>query len=253
MIRIIVNADDFGYTDGICQGILDLLDGGYVTSTSVMAAAVGAGDRLARYRSDLLKGRAGVHLQLTGGIPLSSRLECPHLFAVGGEFQDPRKGVPPPVEEVEVEWRRQIEAVEKAVGERPTHLDTHHGMHRREEYFELYLKLAKELGVPVRGPLGAKVDEMKEAGVRGSTLLVRSWTGTGKGAQDLIALVRKVARESEQGDVIEVITHPGFVDEELRERSSMTDTREVELQALLEIGEGQMLSAAGSVLAEFRT
>ncbi len=37
MIRMIVNADDFGYFDNVCRGILEAAEKGVVTATGVMA------------------------------------------------------------------------------------------------------------------------------------------------------------------------------------------------------------------------
>ena len=68
LLRIIVNADDFALTDGVSRGIARLMEMGAVTSTSVMTCAEGAKGRVRRH-AGTLRGRAGVHLQLTAGKP----------------------------------------------------------------------------------------------------------------------------------------------------------------------------------------
>ena len=41
-MKLIVNADDFGLTDGVTRGILDAIRNGIVTSTTRMVNAPGA-------------------------------------------------------------------------------------------------------------------------------------------------------------------------------------------------------------------
>ena len=40
MKRLIINADDFGYDEGVVQGIIDLHQAGLVTSASCMSSTV---------------------------------------------------------------------------------------------------------------------------------------------------------------------------------------------------------------------
>lgn len=217
-----------------------------------MIAAEGAPARLRRYNSELLRGRAGVHLQLTGGAPLSTRAECPDLFENDGTFRDPRRHIPPPVEQVEVEWRRQIDTVLAAV-QVVSHLDSHHGMHRYPQYFDLYLALAAELGVSVRGPLEASmVEQMRALRVQGSTVLVREWTGSGGNANQLLERISAALNVASEEDIIEVITHAGYVDERLVRVSTMTNTRAVELAALTVLGGDKGLHTLGACLADSR-
>ena len=84
--RLIVNADDFGYFDGVCRGILEAARCGAVTATGVMAN----GPALGRWVNELrgMPGvSAGVHLNATLGRPLTPEMSC-HL--TGGVF--PAKG-----------------------------------------------------------------------------------------------------------------------------------------------------------------
>ncbi len=66
-MRLIVNADDFGLTEGVSAGIVDAIERGVVTATTAMVA-IDASERLARL-GPRIAGRVGLHLQLTGGIP----------------------------------------------------------------------------------------------------------------------------------------------------------------------------------------
>jgi predicted glycoside hydrolase/deacetylase ChbG (UPF0249 family) len=86
--RLIVNADDFGYFEGVSRGILDLAEQGVVTATGIMAngpAVTGWFERLRRLPALSL----GVHLNVTLGRPLTQQMAS-ELAWNDGEF--PGKG-----------------------------------------------------------------------------------------------------------------------------------------------------------------
>ncbi len=227
MTGVIINADDFGLTDGICIAILEMLESRSISSTTLMTAANGAIARFKRYRANELAGLAGVHLQLTGGHPVSPASEIPTLVDTRtGGFLDPRKGGAPDPSEVYLEWGRQIERASEALGAAPTHLDTHHGMHRRPELFEVYVALARELRIPFRGAVGEIAQEITRRRLPGTTALVRDWTGKDLTAEHLRKMVLRQAADHPSAGVIEVICHPGYVDDDLRAVSSLADPRE---------------------------
>jgi len=86
--------------------------------------------------------------------PITCRTEVPSLVDEAGYFY-PESRIDEFLDQVDVaelerEYRAQIEHVLE-VGLRPTHLDSHCGIHiRREEIFEMTLGLAREYGLPVR-------------------------------------------------------------------------------------------------------
>ena len=108
--RLIVNADDFGASDGVNRGIVRAFEHGVVTSTSLMvrmpAAEVAA--ELARERPEL---SVGLHVDFTGeGTPAPADIDDIAACAV--------------------EMRAQLERFEDLVGRPPTHIDSHHHVHR---------------------------------------------------------------------------------------------------------------------------
>jgi chitin disaccharide deacetylase len=236
MTYIIINADDFGYSDGICKAILELLDAGAITSTSIMCAAIGAEERLRSWQVSKLLGVAGVHLQLTSGKPLSPVDEVSTLIDQRtGWFRDPRTGQLPDTNEVELEWRCQIEAARAVLGGPPTHLDSHHGLHRIPEFFEIYVKLASELNIPVRGAGGKLGKRMRSEGIQGTVALVREWTGKSLGPKALRQMVNVVIKEYPEEEVVEVICHPGYNDEYLTANSKLSAAREDDYRGLLQL------------------
>jgi chitin disaccharide deacetylase len=131
MRQVVLCADDFGLTEGVSQGILDLARLGRLSATSAMtnrpwwprlAPALGElGARLG----------VGLHLNLTLDGPLAP---MPH-FAPGGRFP-PLSHVLPrafvrrlPLGEIGAEIERQMTAFEAALGRPPDFVDGHQHVH----------------------------------------------------------------------------------------------------------------------------
>lgn len=135
---LIVNADDFGQSDGINQGIIKAYERGIVTSASLMvrwpmasAAAV-----YARSHPDL---SLGLHIDLGERIYQSG--EWVFLYSVV-PLQD--------VAAVADEVSRQLVAFGHLVGKDPSHLDSHQHVHLREPVRSVLLDAAHKLGLPLR-------------------------------------------------------------------------------------------------------
>ena len=65
---LIINADDFGLTDGVCQAIVELGQAGGISSTTAMLGVPEALTRIHRYWNNLSI-PCGVHLHVTYGAP----------------------------------------------------------------------------------------------------------------------------------------------------------------------------------------
>jgi chitin disaccharide deacetylase len=250
MTFIIINADDFGYSDGICRSVLELLDAGAISGTSLMCAAYGAQERCHRWSVSSLRSFAGVHLQLSGGNPISPPHDIPTLLAADmSGFRDFHTGELPSATHVELEWRRQIEVASSMLGTSPTHLDSHRGVHRIPEFFEIYVRLASELKIPIRGAGGEIGTRMRSDGVPGTVALVREWTGRSLGPDALRRVTREVVQTHPNEHVIEVISHPGYNDNYLASLSSLSQAREDDHNALLQLFREGWLEADGYTLA----
>src|SRR6266849_6501592 len=84
-VRVIVNADDFGLTARVNQGVLEAHTRGILTSASIMAVgqAFEHAARLARATPAL---DVGVHLTLVEERPLLPRYQIPSLVGPEGRF-----------------------------------------------------------------------------------------------------------------------------------------------------------------------
>jgi len=234
MPSIVINADDYGLTDGVCRSIKTLLDLNAISNTTIMIAADGAPSRCRLHDVSSIAGRAGVHLQLTGGRPISPLRDVPSLVdRTTGLFLPPDQAGNCHPGEVLVEWRRQIETVAALLGERPTHLDSHHGAHRLPEFTPAYLTLAVEFHLPVRG--GTTIGQLETAthGVRSSAVSVNTWTGRGLGLAELKTTILQYLHRVKSDTPIEIVTHPGFCDATLASISGLNILRETDHAVLL--------------------
>jgi chitin disaccharide deacetylase len=141
---LIVNADDFGMTDGINAGVIEAHKRGVVTSASLMVKQPKAGEA-ARLAAALPKLSLGLHIDLAEWEP------------VGGVWRQiyARVDVEDPTQ-VAGEIAEQLDTFVKLVGHEPDHIDSHQHVHMDGTVRDAALQLARRLDVPVRG-LDARV------------------------------------------------------------------------------------------------
>src|ERR1700734_818978 len=85
--QMVVHADDFGETVEITRGICAAIEGGAVTSTTIMANMPGTADALPRVAALADRASFGVHLNLCEGRPLTSGRT---LVSMHGQFHGKR-------------------------------------------------------------------------------------------------------------------------------------------------------------------
>lgn len=131
--RLIVNADDFGMSRGITDGILQAHRRGFLTSTSLMVNRPASEYAVAQLATIPRLG-VGVHLNICQGRPVLPPREIPSLVDANGFFPSPaamiRKLWTGQISslQLESEFRAQIRWM-KDRGIVPTHADSHHHMH----------------------------------------------------------------------------------------------------------------------------
>jgi predicted glycoside hydrolase/deacetylase ChbG (UPF0249 family) len=171
---LIINADDFGVCHAVNEATLRTLKEGVVSSTSLMAPCPWA-----PHAMQLLKANPdipfGVHLTIICERisyrwgPLTSKGTVPSLLDEAGYFHS-YKRIPEllawaRLDEVEVEFRAQIEAV-LAAHLKPTHLDWHCLRDGgRADIFDMTLGLAKEYGLALRIHDRPMAEQLQRAGL----------------------------------------------------------------------------------------
>jgi chitin disaccharide deacetylase len=262
---LILNADDFGLTRGVNEGIIRAHREGVLTSATLMATGPAFEDAVERARSTPTLG-VGCHLVLTGGVAIAPREEIPSLAdAEGrlprslGDFVTRLSSGRIRTREIEVELRAQIEKIRSA-GIEPTHCDTHKHTHAHPAVMKVLARLVREMKIPrVRNPVEDLRDSwvssrgmpefakrmMSAAAVRSVAFRFRATAkkyqlkspdrflglaATGELAP--AALCRLLDRVREGST--EIMVHPGICDEELRQTGSRLQIeRQNEMDALL--------------------
>jgi chitin disaccharide deacetylase len=243
---LIVNADDFGFTRDVNEGIVEAHRNGILTATTLMAnaAAFDHAVTLARRHPSL---DIGCHLVLIGGHSLLGD-ESPYPRDVPALLAAIARGKL----DVEAELDAQIRRI-LSTGLRPTHLDTHKHTHLLPKVLHAVGKLSHQYRIPwVRRPF----DYPMHAGAVPFTRRVltrslgfcRNWfhrvlasygcrttdhfagfavTGFYE-TPELVQLLSQLPPGS-----TEFMTHPGFCTGELRQaRTRLKETRQKELTAL---------------------
>jgi predicted glycoside hydrolase/deacetylase ChbG (UPF0249 family) len=139
--RLIVNADDFGFTPGVNAGIVRAFEQGIVRSTSLMVCYPAAAEAAAYAREHPALG-VGLHIDLWESVPQ------------GWLWRKLYERCPPEEAAVEAEVRRQLDAFRALMGREPDHLDTHQHIHRKEPVRTVVERIAAELKLPLRGQPG---------------------------------------------------------------------------------------------------
>lgn len=283
MRRLIVNADDFGLTNGVNRAVADLHCAGVLTSTTLMARA-GATDaaiELARATPTL---DVGCHIVLADGEPVLPAREISTLI-------DPKTGgfhvaltaflrklftgrIRPA--EIEAEVRAQIESLQSK-GVRITHIDAHKHTHMFPAVLRPVLRVARACGIrAVRNPFEPPWAVRAAAGAawaRAAEVTVLRWLqpacsriiaeegfATTDGTIAMVgtgvlnaAMVRSLLSKLPEG-TWELVTHPGYNDADLaRVRTRLRASREIEreaLEAIREFPEVELISFADLKIPE---
>ncbi len=239
MRKLVVNADDFGFTRDVNRGIVEAHRNGILTATTIMSNGAAFDDavRLARENPTL---DIGVHLVLVG--------QAPYPMTVAQLTRAVMLGRIRIYDELSAQVRRVLDA-----GLQPTHLDTHKHTHLLPQVLSAVARISEEFKIPwVRRPFDFPLESRgiswQKRAVSCSLTVVRSrfervlakhgcrstdhFAGfqiTGKfDASDVVALIRSLPEGS-----TEFMVHPGFCTPELRAaRTRLKESREEELRAL---------------------
>ncbi len=244
VIPVIINADDFGLTEGVCHGVVKAIHAGGVTATTAMVCVPGASERLSRWAPEIV-GHIGAHLQLTSGVPVLPPERVPSLVRDDGRFPARRKEIrAPQTEEIRAEWNAQIECLLHA-GIEPTHLDSHHHVHGLPAVFPAFLELARRYSLPVRSLHADMTRDLRAAGVTCVDQTLTGWYGGELSVKSLVRVLQEGIREHPGAKNFEVMCHPGFADDNLPSLSRYVSERDVELAALCDANLQQELAAGG--------
>ena len=265
--QLVVNADDFGFTPDVNEGIVEAHRGGILTATTLMANGAAFDDAVALARATPTLD-VGCHLVLVGGDSLLTGKPYPltvaHLVAAiaGREIRV--------YEELAAQVRRILGA-----GIAATHLDTHKHTHLAPPVLDAVARVAAEFGIRwVRRPFDLPLNTLK-----GTVPRLKRMTSGGLGflrrrfhrvleahgcrttdhfagfqitgrfrTRELVELLGILP-----GGTTELMVHPGRCREALRlARTRLKESRELELEALLAPETRLALERNGIELVNYR-
>jgi predicted glycoside hydrolase/deacetylase ChbG (UPF0249 family) len=135
---LIVNADDFGQSPSINQGVMEAYEHGIVTSASLMV----------RWPTSA---EAAVYSRRHPELSLGLHLDFGEWIYCGEHWMAVYQVVPcNDASVLAEEVARQLTTFRRLVGKDPTHLDSHQHVHLREPLRTVLTAAARELAVPLR-------------------------------------------------------------------------------------------------------
>ncbi len=200
MKYLIVNGDDFGASRGINRGIIEAHRHGILTSASLIVNAPWSEEAalLSRAVPDL---SVGLHV---------------HIINEGKE----QAASPVDGDGCHAELYSQFSRFQELMGRPPSHLDSHHNVHRDARLLHHFLDLARRYGLPLR----------EHSPIRYFSKFYGQWGGETHLEQiSAESLVRMLETEVQEG-ITELSCHPGYVDPYFP--SGYSVERETELQTL---------------------
>ena len=284
MRRLIVNADDFGYTSGVNRAILEAHSHGVVTSATLMANGPAFAEAV-QLAGTVPKLSIGCHVVLTDGEPVLGAERLPSLTS-GSHFRDgmiafAARAIAGRIDgdEIAAEASAQIRKIQSA-GIAVSHIDTHKHTHLFPKILQPLLRAAANCGVrAVRNPFGPRLP------LRSSHLLARPglWTRyaevrilggfagkfreavdregftTPDGTLGIVVtgaldetLFYAIARSIPEG-TWEFVCHPGYNDADLQAgKTRLRESRETELRVLTLPAAREVLAQQGIELISYR-
>ena len=212
MKQLIVNGDDFGASHGINRGIIEAHRTGILTSTSMMVDAHGSAGAASLAAQHPALG-LGLHVVVAPTADTAS---------------------------LSTELERQLERFVSLTGRPPTHVDSHHDVHRNAWALPTFSAFAERHGLPLRGYCGVHQ--------------IRSFYGQWEGETHLeqvgVTVLAEILATKVAEGFTELCCHPGYVDRDLA--SSYRLERRAELETLRDPALSGLVSRHHIGLATFR-
>jgi len=278
--RLIINADDFGLTSGVNRGILESHQSGVVTSSTLMACGAQFQEGVA-LALQVPRLSVGCHVVLVDGAPVLSVEQLSSLAIAGSppRFRESLIGFAGRAaagrldqEQIEQEVTAQIQKLQ-AAGIDVSHLDSHKHTHMFPVVLRGMLRAAKNCGVrAIRNPFEplvfAKVGGWKRqfqlrilqryrATFRNELAEAAMVTPDGcigiavTGGLTLAAFQSLIENLPE--GTWELVSHPGYIDEDLDEiKTRLRASREKELAILTSAAAKESLRRAQIELISYR-
>ncbi|MCC0663885.1 chitin disaccharide deacetylase [Clostridioides sp. ZZV15-6597] len=241
MTKIIINADDFGYCEAVNYGIISAHNNGIVKSTSMMANMPGVehGVKLLKENRDL---NCGVHMTLSCGRPLLSNLKTivdKEGFFIRRITDEIIKKMD--YDEIYRELCAQIDRV-KELGIDISHLDSHHHIHTLVNLKPIIEKIVNKYNLPIRGGFEYDLEYSK------IVPLIDSFYKENVSEEYFIKNIEEIMKY----DVVDIMSHPAFLDDYILNSTSYAIDRTKEHKILTSKKVREFFRENGLVISSYR-
>lgn len=241
MTKIIINADDFGYCEAVNYGIISAHNNGIVRSTSMMANMPGVehGVGLLKENKTL---NCGVHMTLSCGRPLLSNLKTIvdkdgfFIRTITDEIIEKMD-----CDEIYRELCAQIDRV-KGLGIDISHLDSHHHIHTLVSLKPVIEKIVTKYNLPIRGGFEYNLEYSKVVP------LIDSFYKENVSEEYFIKNIDEIMKY----DVVDIMSHPAFLDDYILNSTSYAIDRTKEHKILTSKKVKEFLEKNGLVISSYR-
>lgn len=238
MTKLIINADDFGYSKGVNYGIIESHLDGVVSSTTMMANMNGL-DHALKMMPSVPELGIGVHLSLTMGKPVTDHTDG--LVDDQGIFKSRNyyKTHTADLDQLYTEWKAQIEKLLK-LGVELTHIDSHHYVHTFGDHLKVTEQLSEEFDLPVR----VYNDVLERTASKKCYVTEAFWNlfnypefkdmsvPLKDKEKEIFSVIEKDAVQFSRYQTVEASCHPGFLDTDVYFNSSFNLPRMREVDVL---------------------
>ncbi|MBU1110345.1 ChbG/HpnK family deacetylase [Patescibacteria group bacterium] len=216
MKKLIIVADDFGWTRPINEGLVRSYEEGIVSEISLMLNSPATDHALQFIKKHRLN-NVGLHMLLINKQNFN-RDDYVKLFQNKSSAS---------IEKLAIS---ELELFEKLVGKKPTHIIPQYGIHGNLKLLQILINYVKEENIPMRIPRtalsNANPDEnyaaeimFKRSGIKTTNYLFGHVTGC-----DLVEVRDKFLDELrivKEGESAEILLHPGYFGAEILKYSSV--------------------------------
>ena len=212
-MKVIINADDFGYSNEVNTAILQALRVNLISSTTLLPNMSGFEGAIAIAKAKEFSGRVGVHLNLFEGSPLTEEMKKCRTFSdeLGRFHQQAIKFYEPLKVGRKVIYRELYAQIEKVInaGIIPTHLDSH--AHRHTNFFigSEVIKLAKHFKIPAIR-ISGNIRSSRVSNIKADLYNLRLKINGIKQVNYLGSIPEVTATLEKLNGTIEVISHPVY-------------------------------------------
>ncbi len=224
--KVVLNADDLGYDPAVTRGIVQSMNTGIVSSTTMMVNTPFSEEAAPQVRGLAV----GLHLNLA---------RWPSVFDASKVFVEGEAAGLDPVF-VEHETLAQLDRLNALVGQTATHIDVHRHLHRSPNVLQGVIAAARARGLAVRSP-----DEAVRK-ILVAHHVVTNDVMLGDAGRDAYWTLKTLERELKalpETGFIELMCHPGYAPSEVK--SGYGAQREIELATFTSEKARALLTALG--------